>query len=83
MFRNILRILSPVHSGRRSTGRGANQLNRVHLIGRLTGDVYCKYTPRGCPVTYFRTATNDRNTAQFHELVGYRQDRRLCGRADG
>ena len=58
---------------------GGPALNRVELIGRLASDVELRYTSSGLPVCTLRVATNDRETAEFHDLVLWRQLAEFAG----
>lgn len=55
-------------------------LNKVQLIGRLTGDVEMRVTPSGQNVSTFQVATNhsykdasgtNQNKAEFHSIVAW------------
>jgi single-strand DNA-binding protein len=45
--------------------------NRVQLAGRLVADPDLRYTPSGKAVCRMRLATNDTQTAQFHDIVAW------------
>lgn len=47
-------------------------LNRVSLIGRLTADPELKHTASEIPVAHLRVATNEREDAEFHDIVVWR-----------
>jgi single-strand DNA-binding protein len=51
--------------GRRSRGPA---VNRVILVGRLTGDPELSYVPSGTAVTQLRLATNEGEQPEFHQL---------------
>ena len=61
---------------RRSSGPA---LNRVELLGRIASDVELRYTSSGLPVCTLRVATNDRDTAEFHDVVLWRQLAEFAG----
>ena len=69
---------SPVAPAERR--RGGPALNRAELIGRLAGDPQLRYTTSGIPVCTLRIATNDRDTAEFHDVVVWRQQAEFAGR---
>jgi len=48
-------------------------LNRCSVIGRLCADPEHKYTSSGIAVTKLRIVTNDRQEAEFHDVVVWRQ----------
>lgn len=48
-------------------------VNRVTLIGRVVATPELRSTGSGIPVTTIRIATNDRETAEFHDVVLWRQ----------
>jgi single-strand DNA-binding protein len=45
--------------------------NRVQLAGRLVADPDLRHTPSGKAVCRMRLATNDTQTAQFHDIVAW------------
>lgn len=45
--------------------------NKVQLAGRLVADPDLRYTPSGKAVCRIRLATNDTQTAQFHDIVAW------------
>jgi single-strand DNA-binding protein len=47
--------------------------NRVQLAGRLVSDPDLRYTPSGKAVCKLRLATNDTQTAQFHDIVAWEE----------
>src|SRR2546421_3859136 len=51
--------------GRKSRGPA---VNRVILVGRLTGDPELSYMPSGSAVTQLRLATNEGEQPEFHQL---------------
>jgi single-strand DNA-binding protein len=55
------------------------QMNRVHLIGRLTADPELRVTTKG-NVVHFRMATNDHQPAQFHTLVAWNENANVINR---
>lgn len=65
-------------------------LNKVHLIGRLTQDPETRTTPAGQTVANFTVATNrvwtDQDTkekqekTEFHNVVAWRKLAEICGR---
>jgi single-strand DNA-binding protein len=61
---------------RRSSGPA---LNRVELLGRIASDVELRYTSSGLPVCTLRVATNDRELAEFHDVVVWRQLAEFAG----
>ena len=58
---------------------GGPALNRVELLGRIAGDVEVRYTSSGLPVCSIRVATNDRQEAEFHDCVLWRQLAEFAG----
>lgn len=60
---------APAPEQRSSSGT----VNRVTLVGRLVADPVARSTASGIPVTTVRLATNDRGTAEFHDVVLWRQ----------
>lgn len=62
---------TPAPEQRSSTG----SVNRVTLVGRLVADPTARTTPSGIPVTTVRIATNERGSAEFHDVVLWAQ---LC-----
>lgn len=60
---------APASEQRSSSGT----VNRVTLVGRLVADPVLRSTASGIPVTTVRVATNDRGTAEFHDVVVWRQ----------
>jgi len=54
-------------------------LNRVQLIGRLAADPEVRYTSSGLPVCTLRVATNERESAEFHDVVVWRQLAEFAG----
>lgn len=54
------------------TSRGTS-VNRVILIGRLVATPQLRETGNGIHVTTVRIATNDREQAEFHDVVLWRQ----------
>ena len=54
------------------TSRGTS-VNRVILVGRLVTTPELRETASGIHVTTVRVATNDRETAEFHDVVLWRQ----------
>jgi len=64
-------------------------INKVELIGRLTKDPECRYTPDGTCVCNFSIATSeswkDKNTGEkvekteFHRIVAWRKLGEICG----
>jgi single-strand DNA-binding protein len=52
--------------------RGAS-VNRVILVGRLVATPELRETGNGIHVTTVRVATNDREQAEFHDVVLWRQ----------
>lgn len=48
-------------------------VNRVILVGRLVATPELRETGNGIHVTTVRVATNDREQAEFHEVVLWRQ----------
>jgi single-strand DNA-binding protein len=51
--------------GRKSRGPA---VNRVILVGRLTGDPELSYMPSGTAVTQLRLATNEGEQPEFHQV---------------
>jgi len=47
--------------------------NRVQLAGRLVADPDLRSTPSGKAVCRMRLATNDTQTAQFHDIVAWEE----------
>ena len=62
---------------RRNTGPA---LNRVELIGRLAAAPELRFTSSGLPVCTLRVATNERDTAEFHDVVIWRQHAEFAGK---
>jgi single-strand DNA-binding protein len=58
------------NTGQRSRG---TSVNRVILVGRLVADPEVRETGNGIHVTTVRIATNDREQAEFHDVVLWRQ----------
>ena len=54
------------------SSRGAS-VNRVILVGRLVATPELRETGNGIHVTTVRVATNDREQAEFHDVVLWRQ----------
>jgi single-strand DNA-binding protein len=54
------------------TPRGTS-VNRVILVGRLVATPELRVTGNGTHVTTVRIATNDREQAEFHDVVLWRQ----------
>ena len=54
-------------------------LNRVQLIGRLAADPEVRFTSSGLPVCTLRVATNERESAEFHDVVVWRQLAEFAG----
>ena len=54
------------------TSRGTS-VNRVILVGRLVATPQLRETGNGIHVTTVRVATNDREQAEFHDVVLWRQ----------
>jgi len=54
------------------TSRGTS-VNRVILVGRLVATPQLRETGNGIHVTTVRVATNDREQADFHDVVLWRQ----------
>ena len=54
------------------TSRGTS-VNRVILVGRLVTTPELRETGNGIHVTTVRVATNDRQQAEFHDVVLWRQ----------
>jgi single-strand DNA-binding protein len=54
------------------TSRGTS-VNRVILVGRLVATPEPRETGNGIHVTTVRVATNDREQAEFHDVVLWRQ----------
>jgi single-strand DNA-binding protein len=52
--------------------RGSS-VNRVILVGRLVANPELRETSNGIHVTTVRVATNDREQAEFHDVVLWRQ----------
>jgi len=48
-------------------------LNRSSLLGRLCADPELKYTSTGIAVARLRIVTNDRQAAEFHDVIVWRQ----------
>lgn len=51
----------------------ATSVNRVTLVGRLVATPQLRETGNGIHVTTVRVATNDREQAEFHDVVLWRQ----------
>ena len=51
----------------------AISVNRVILVGRLVANPELRETGNGIHVTTVRVATNDREQAEFHDVVLWRQ----------
>jgi single-strand DNA-binding protein len=68
---------SPTPAERR---RGGPALNRVELIGRLAGGPQLRYTTSGIAVSTLRIVINDRDTAEFHDVVVWRQQAEFAGK---
>lgn len=63
-----------VHDAPAQEQRSDNgSVNRVTLVGRLVADPTAHTTLSGIPVTTVRIATNDRGSAEFHDVVLWRQ----------
>lgn len=62
---------SPVEETPRAPRRSG--INHVTLCGRLTADPEIRYTTAGHAVATLRIATNDREEAEFHDVVVWRQ----------
>ncbi len=62
---------SPVEETPRTPRRSG--INHVTLCGRLTADPELRYTQAGHAVATLRIATNDREEAEFHDVVVWRQ----------
>ena len=61
-------------SNTETTGRNrGTSVNRVILVGRLVADPELRETANGIHVTTVRIATNDREQAEFHDVVLWRQ----------
>ncbi len=57
-----------------STGsKRGTSVNRVILVGRLVANPELRETGSGVHVTTVRIATNDREQAEFHDVVLWRQ----------
>ena len=57
-----------------TTGRNrSTSVNRVILVGRLVAQPELRETGNGIHVTTVRIATNDREQAEFHDVVLWRQ----------
>lgn len=63
-------------------------LNKVHIIGRLTRDPELRTTPQGAPVCNFSVATshswkdaagNSLSKTEYHDIVVWRRTAELCG----
>jgi single-strand DNA-binding protein len=51
----------------------STSVNRVTLVGRLVATPELRVTSNGTHVTTVRVATNDREQAEFHDVVLWRQ----------
>jgi primosomal replication protein N len=60
--------------------RSGPALNRVELIGRLAAAPELRFTSSGLPVCTLRIVTNDRDTAEFHDVVVWRQQAEFAGK---
>jgi single-strand DNA-binding protein len=56
-----------------SKGNRGTSVNRVILVGRLVATPELRETGNGIHVTTVRVATNDREQAEFHDVVLWRQ----------
>jgi len=60
------------------SSRGTS-VNRVTLVGRLVATPQLRETGNGIQVTTVRVATNDREQAEFHDVVLWRQLAEFAG----
>ena len=51
--------------------RGGPALNRVELLGRLTGKPDVRFTASGSPITAMRLVTNETEQPEYHSLVAF------------
>jgi single-strand DNA-binding protein len=68
--RNQKTSTEPTQSNKSSRG---TSVNRVILVGRLVATPALRETGSGIHVTTVRIATNDREQAEFHDVVLWRQ----------
>jgi single-strand DNA-binding protein len=57
-----------------------SSVNRVTLVGRLVADIELRYTSTGIAYCKFRVATNDAETAEFHNVVAWRGTAEVAGK---
>jgi single-strand DNA-binding protein len=60
--------------------RSGPAVNRVILIGRLTGDPELRFTSSGLAVANIRLVTNDREVPEYHDVVLWRQLAETAGK---
>lgn len=61
------------NSAQTSQRSRSTSVNRVILVGRLVANPEIRETANGIHVTTVRIATNDREQAEFHDVVLWRQ----------
>jgi single-strand DNA-binding protein len=54
-------------------------VNSVQLLGRLAADPEMRFRPDGKPVTELRVVTNERQDAEYHDVVTYDGLAKACG----
>lgn len=74
--RAVRETAAPEEAPRRRRGPS---VNRVTLVGRLAADPELRYTSTGIGVATLRLATNDREQAEFHDVVVWRHLAELAG----